>query len=572
MRPTDPGDGVRTTAMPVDLVPAFVARARAEPDRALFHLHGPDGIRRLTQGALLEGAWRYAALYRERGVRPGEVVFIALELSSDLLEAFLGAALAGCVPSFLPYPTAKQDPALFWSSHDALFRHVGAALVVTYPENGLAIGRHVAPGTIAVATPLDRPPSAAPGPEGWRAGPEALICLQHSSGTTGLKKGVPLTNRLLGHQIGAYRRAIGLSAEDRLVSWLPLYHDMGFVACFLLPLAVGCPVEMLDPFRWLADPLAVLEIAASTGARFAWMPNFAFQHLVNAARDDRRRVDLGGMRAFVDCSEPCRPETVDAFVARFAGWGIRREQVQVCYAMAEATFAVTQTRIGTAPRVLRLDRAALETRGRAEPASGAAAVASLSAGAPIHGMSVAILGPDLAPLPERRVGQVGVAGGSVFAGYHRAPDRTRAAFHEGLYLTGDLGFLSEGELHVLGRQDDVIIVLGRNVLAHEVEALVGSIPGIKPGRAVAFGLYNPHVGSEDLVVVAERDGAEADGTLLRRAVRARLESTIGVVPARTSLVDPGWLLKTTSGKISRGGSRDKYLSLPSHLAVVPEPA
>lgn len=561
------GDVVLPLSLPLDPVSAFLARARAEPERELFNLHGRDGTVRLTHGMLLAGAWRYAALYRERGVAPGEVVFIALKTSADLIQAFIGAALAGCLPSFLPYPTAKQDPALFWSSHDALFRHVAAPLIVTYPDNAAAIARHVTPGIMTVTTPLDLPVTAAPGPKAWSAEPDGLVCLQHSSGTTGLKKGVPLTRSLVAHQIEAYRGAIGLSAADRLVSWLPLYHDMGFVACFLVPLAVGCPVEMLDPFAWLADPLRFLEIAASTEARFAWLPNFAFQHLANAAGDDRRRVDLGAMRAFIDCSEPCRPETVDAFVARFAGWGLRREQVQVCYAMAEATFAVTQTRIGTVPRVLRLDRAALERDRRAEPASSQApALASLSTGTPIEGMSVVIRGPDHAPLPEGRVGQISIAGPSVFAGYHKAPERTRDAFHDGHYLTGDLGFMSSGELHVLGRQNDLVIVLGRNVFAHEVETLVGAIPGVKPGRAVAFGLYNDHVGSEDLVVVAELDGTEADRTVLRRAIRSRLESTIGVVPARTSLVEPGWLLKTTSGKISRGRSRDKYLSMASEPA------
>lgn len=544
---------------PADIIGALLGRTRQDPDRVLVSLYGRTGVERIGQGALLARSARFAALYRARHVERGEVVFIALKTSLDLLAAFVGAALVRAVPSLLPLPSAKQDPALFWRSHEALFRHVGARTIVTDPDYRDALRREVAPGLIEAVVAADLPEAAfviEPAP----ASADDVACLQHSSGTTGLKKGVPLTHRMVARQIAAYADAIGIGPDDTIASWLPLYHDMGFVACFLLPLATGCPVVLIDPFTWLGDPLMLFDAAARERARFAWLPNFAFQHLVNAAPDDRRRVDLGGMRAFVNCSEPCRPETVRGFAERFASWGVRPDQLQVCYAMAEATFAVTQTAPGSVPAVLRLDRAALETEGRAAPAGAGPARESLSTGRPIRGFEVAVRDPDGTDLPDDRVGEITIRGPSLFQGYDREPGRTGERLRDGWYRTGDRGFLHGGELHVIGRADDLMIVRGRNIVAHEVEALVGSVPGVKPGRAVAFGLYRAEIGSEDVVVVAElaRDGADA--AAIRRLVRTRLESVLGLVPARIKLVGPGWLSKTTSGKISRRHNRDKFLA------------
>ena len=553
--------------LPAGHFPApFLTRAATEPDRVLFRLGSAGRGEALTHGRLAEGARRFAGLVSGRGVRPGETVFVALKTSPELYEAFLGVCLAGAVPALLPPPSPKQDPTLFWTSHAALFRHVGAPLLVASAAHRDALHHHLGRDLIAVAVPEEA--------RGGEAGPDLpppvrdgdIACLQHSSGTTGLKKGVPLTHRMITRQVASYAAAIGLTATDPLVSWLPLYHDMGFVACLLAPLVLGCPVATLDPFEWLTDPLSLLELAAATDARFTWLPNFAFQHLVNAAAadDERRRVDLGRMRAFVNCSEPCKPATTAAFAARFASWGVRPDQIATCYTMAEATFAITSSAIGTPPTAVALDRTRLDRDGCAVPAGdGDDRVELLSCGRPIPGAAVAILDRDRlesGPLAEGRLGEIAVAGDSLFAGYHGDEARTRDVLRDGRYLTGDLGLELDGELFVLGRRDDLVIVLGRNLFAHEVEALVAEVPGVKPGRAVAFGIENIHTGSQDLVIVAELDGSDTDSPAVRGRIRTVVESTVGVVPGRIALVEGGWLIKTTSGKVSRGGNREKFVS------------
>ena len=494
-------------------------------------------------------------LLRAAGTRPGDIVLLSLPLGRPLLESFVGALVAGCVPSMMPVPSPKQDAALFWSSHDRLFTRLGGGPIVTTAANSAAIATHITGVTMTVLTPEDVVGVVMNGQvqvHEWHAGDVA--CLQHSSGTTGLKKGVALTFEAIDAQLEALAEALDAGARDTIVSWLPLYHDMGFVACLLLPLRIGMTSVLLDPFAWLLDPLSFLEAIARHEGALAWMPNFAFAHLVNAAFDDSRRVDLSPLRALIDCSETCRADTLEAFAARFGGWGLRPSAPRTCYAMAETVFAVTQS--AGAPRVLRVERAALEA-GRVVPSAGG--VALVSSGVPLPGVTLAILDEAGAPLPPDHVGQIAVRAPFLFSGYHLEPARTAAAFRDDRYLTGDVGFRSGDDLVVLGRRDDLLILLGRNVYAHEIEALLSDVGGLKPGRVLAMGLDDAAVGSQDLVIVAETGlGFEPKAT--RTAIRLRLESILGITPKRIVFVGAGWLVKSTSGKIGRAENRRKLLA------------
>ena len=540
---------------------ALLRRASDDPARVLVTLHQDGTDRDLTQADLVEGGRRWAARLRQAGAEPGRVVLVALPLSRDLVGAFLGTLFAGCVPSLMPCPSPRQDPDLFWSSHNALFARLGGGVMVTTAENRAAVAANITDAALSIVTPaVDADP-------GWREEPihswaeSDVACLQHSSGTTGLKKGVMLTFAAIDAQVTAYAEALGLGDADVVVSWLPLYHDMGFVACLLLPLATGTRTVMLDPFAWLVDPLVLFELIARHRGTLAWLPNFAFNHLVNAAHDDERRAGLGSVRAIINCSEPCKPESLARFGERFATWGLRADGLRTCYAMAETVFAVTQSPSGQAPCTLRVDRAAVETAGRvvAVPTGVADGMDVVSSGHPLPGVEVLILDPDRRPLAHGLVGEIAVRAPFLFSGYHLEPERAAGAFHEGCYLTGDLGFRAGEELFVLGRRDDLLIIFGRNVFAHEIEALLTGIPGLKPGRVLAMGLPNAETGSQDLVVLAEPGAGDAGAA--RSTVRSRLESVLGITVRRVEFVEPGWLVKSTSGKISRSANRRKYLAV-----------
>ena len=515
--------------MTAGFLDAFLRRAAREPEAVAFVFHGEPDAPPLTNAALRDGAQRWAALFRARS-RAGSVILLSLPVGRALLEAFVGALIAGRVPSMMPVPSAKQDPDLFWSSHDRLFTRLGGGLIVTTPANSASIAVHITGAPMIVLTPADAATervSAEVAVHPWRG--DDVACLQHSSGTTGLKKGVALTFDAIDAQLGALADTVGIGPADTVVSWLPLYHDMGFVACLLQPLRTGMTCVLLDPFAWLLDPLAFLEAVAIHGGALAWMPNFAFAHLVNAA-DETRRVDLSSLRALIDCSEACRVETLDAFSERFGRWGLRPDAPRTCYAMAETVFAVTQSR--GAPRILQVERARLEAGHAVASTSGTALVSS---GVPLPGVTLAILDDAGEALPDGRVGQIAVKAPFLFRGYHLEPERSAVAMRQGFYLTGDIGFRLEDDLFVLGRRDDLLILLGRNVYANEIESLLADVPGVKPGRLVALGLADEAIGSQELVVVAEALPG-TDEKAARRAIRLRLESILAVTPRRIVFV------------------------------------
>jgi acyl-CoA synthetase (AMP-forming)/AMP-acid ligase II len=537
----------------------FLSRASQDPDRLLVTIYKNKEPISLTYAGVSRLAETYAALLRERGALPGDVTLISLPTSPDLFAAFLGALLIGCVPSFMPLPSIKQDAALFWATHAALFSHIGNAFLVTSLENRTDIESHIPSGLRGIITSHEaRNSKGVPLTEVYDWQPNEIACLQHSSGTTGLKKGVALSFAKIALQIEIYAKAIALSEADTIVSWLPLYHDMGFIACFLMPLTIGNPLIMLDPFEWLADPLFLFELIDKHDGRYAWMPNFAFNHLVNVAFDDDRKVDLSRLRALINCSEPCKPDTFRSFASRFASWGLSQNSLQICYALAEAVFAVSQTRMGESSIQVSLP---VPHRGLAvgtaefDPAD-----KILSVGRPLPTVEIAVFNESCEAVGDEAIGQIGLRGPYIIDGYYRDEERTKKVFHEGFYLTGDLGFVRAGELFILGRLDDLIITLGKNIFAHDVEAIVGSVKGTKPGRAIAFGLYNATIGSEEIIIVAEKDAALTDELGIRNGIRSRLAAILGVVPKAILIVDAGWLIKSTSGKISRHENRLKYIS------------
>ncbi len=500
----------------------------------------------------LEGSARsFVAAYRGAGVPEGGLILIFLRHVPELYGSFVGAMLGGFVPSFMPCASPKQDPGIYWRSHAALFARVRPAAVVAdratladMAANGLELG-----ATRAVAIEDVTPAEAE-----WHI-PEfdATALLQHSSGTTGLKKGVALSYRAILSQLDSYGTAIALSPDDVIVSWLPLYHDMGFVACFLMPLYARVSIVHLDPFEWAAQPGRLFDHITRRRGTLTWLPNFAFEHLATMAEREAERYDLSSMRAFINCSETCKPASFDRFCRIFSASGVLPEQLQCCYAMAETVFAVTQTSLNIAPKRLTVDRDRLQRERRAVPSGNNADGQQLIAvGQPITGMKVAIFDKQRRPLSEGMVGEIGVCGDFLFSGYNADPDRTRERLCDGTYFTRDLGFVVDGAVFVLGRIDDLIIVSGRNVYAHEIEHLLQTIDGIKPGRSAALPWFDDRAGTYGLVVVAERSAPAIRAVAeIRTEILSRVYSVVGVMPRAVHVVDEGWLVKTTSGKISR---------------------
>jgi acyl-CoA synthetase (AMP-forming)/AMP-acid ligase II len=281
-----------------------------------------------------------------------------------------------------------------------------------------------------------------------------------------------------------------------------------------------------------------------------WLPNFAYNFCAQKIRDrDLEGVDLSSIRAFINCSEPAYHSSHQLFAERFHPYGIDINKLAVCYAMAETVFGVSQTPIGVPARVDTVERKALRAHNYAEAAvAGSKQVEQIvSTGYPIPGMEVRVLDANRTELPERQVGEIAVRSPYMLTEYYHRPDATEDAFHEGWYLTGDMGYLADGEVFVLGRKKDLLIVGGRNIYPQDLEALVSTVEGVHPGRVAVFGIPNPATGTEEASLVAEveTDDEEAQNAI-RAAIRRAVASGSDIAVRHVWLVPRGWLIKTST--------------------------
>jgi fatty-acyl-CoA synthase len=546
---------------------------RSEPERTVIHwMHPRRPESAMSRRELVCQAAGYAAALSAAGVRPGEVVILILQHSEALAASFFGAVLHGAVPSIMPFLTEKLSPDSYRRSLKALFDVTRPAAVITYPEFLAEVTGAIPAGgpvrNVLLASevaPATEPDFAAL--NGRRRSPEDIVLLQHSSGTTGLQKGVALSHRSIFRQLGAYAKAIRLRSDDVIVSWLPLYHDMGLIAGFLMPLLEGVPLVLMSPFDWVRAPYKLMQAVSHHRGTLSWLPNFAYNFCAQKIRDrDLEGVDLSSWRAVINCSEPMHYHSHRMFLERFRGHGLRAEALATCYAMAENVFAVTQGGIDRPVTVDAISQRGLLVDRVARPANGDEAMRMLSCGAPLANAEVRVVDDARADLPERRLGEIMLRSDCMLSGYYRRDDLTEKAFHRGWYLTGDLGYQADGEVYVTGRKKDLIIVGGKNVYPQDLESLASEVPGVHPGRAVAFGVYSEEMGTEEVVIVAEMDSedgdpgsAEAAGRLAEE-IRTRVTRGSDIALRQVKVVGRGWLLKTSSGKIARSANRDKFLA------------
>lgn len=545
---------------PLTILAPALQRAEDDPDGIALWVHARGRVTAVSNRELILAARRYASVLRRAGVGRGDIVILMLDHSVDQYTGFIGAMLVGAIPSFMPPLTKKQSPTLYWAAHAALFERITPRALIIADERVAQLRSHIAATALAVITPDDAAVAAPDLGAPIGAAPDDVAFLQHSSGTTQLKKGVQLSHRAILAQVAAYGAALHVMPADRIASWLPLYHDMGLIACFIAPLVLGVPVASLDPFEWVVAPDLLLRAIAEHRCTLTWMPNFAFHHLARLRRSEVY-YDLESMRAWIDCSEPCRPATFDLFAESFADCGVTADRLQVCYAMAETVFAVSQTPIGRPVNRLRVDPACLRSAQQVSPRPpDMPGTDLLSAGRILPGLRVSILSDNGVPLPDGHVGEIAVSGDFLFEGYFRLPERTAERLVGGWYRTADQGFLWNGDLYVLGRLDDLIIVNGRNFYCHELEHIASAIPGIKPGRAAAFPVDDAAGGTQAAVVVAECDDPHGpESRALKRRLKEEILSRCDLTVREAALVPAGWIVKTTSGKVSRVENRAKYL-------------
>ncbi len=561
-----------------------VLKHRGRADAARTHLIFYDDEREstsLTFGELFEGAGRVAADLAQRGIGCGDCVALMLPTSRDFFLAYAGTLLAGATPVPI-YPPFRADRiAEYAERQSAILSNAGARLLVTFREAaGVAkLLKPLVPSLEGVVTAKALAQSRAEAPLGPQLHSRAddLALLQYTSGSTGNPKGVMLTHANLLANVRAIGAALGLRNDDIGISWLPLYHDMGLIGAWLMPLYFGLPVVVLSPLAFLSRPARWLRAFHLYRGTISAAPNFAYELAAAKISDDKiAGLDLSAWRAALNGAEPVLPATLERFAARFAPCGFRREALLPVYGLAEASLAVTIPPVGRGPRVDRLDRAAFAQEGRAVPMQPRDAstpdpnddphvISFVSVGPPIPGHQVRIANDRGEDAGERVEGQLWFRGPSTTRGYYRNEAATSALFPQGLPAgwvnSGDRGYRAGGEIFITGRVKDIIIHAGHNLYPHEIEDAVARVSGVRKGCVVAFGAADPVAGTERLVVVAESRERNRDARQrLAKAITAQVTQALGLPPNVVEVLPPNSIPKTSSGKLRRDETRKRFLS------------
>jgi fatty-acyl-CoA synthase len=548
-----------TAQQPSFSLPGRIERATERGHGITFVTNGAAD--RLSWAELHTEARAMAANLQSRGISPGDHVALLGPTSRPLVTAIQAVWLTGATVVVLPLPMRLGSLEEFVAQTRVRIRSADTAMVLV--DGDLAAFIEPTPEDPPLVVLADLAPAAGRPTEldfnAKEVDPQSLAILQFTSGSTSDPRGVMLPHATVLANLDGVATAAALDPDDDvLVSWLPLYHDMGLIGLLTLPMISGAELVLGAPQDFMAAPARWMQWMSDYGGTATAGPNFSY---ALAARALRRMsdLDLSRWRVALNGAEPVNPATMHDFIAAAEPFGFRPGAAFPAFGMAEVAIG------GSFPPPMRglvtdhVDAHALENENRAVPvapdADGVRQLARL--GRPIPGLEFRICDPATGEeRAEREVGELEISGTSVTPGYYKHPDVTAASFRNGWLRTGDLAYLVEGELVICGRIKDMIIVGGRNVFPQDVERVVEEVDGVRAGNVIAFGV-DGHRGKEGIVVVAETKASDA--TTLRAAVAERIRAAIGLPAGDIVLVEPGTIPKTSSGKLQRSLCKTRYL-------------
>ncbi|WP_374023658.1 AMP-binding protein [Mycobacterium sp. HNNTM2301] len=560
-------------------IPALLReRASLQPNRTAFtfmnYEHDPSGVEdNLTWSQLYRRTLNLAQELRQHG-STGDRALILAPQGLDYVTAFLGAIQAG----FIAVPLgAASDERVSSVLHDAspsavLTTSSTAGKIAGYLESKCA---ETAPSLVEVDL-LDLDSKKAPVAR-TESSPDTVY-LQYTSGSTRTPAGVMVSHRnILANfehmNAGFFGDHGGVAPPDStMVSWLPLYHDMGLQLGIIFSVLSGFRSVLTDPVSFLQRPARWMQLLARNSRAHSAAPNFAFELAARkTSDDDLAGLDLGDVSCIFNGGERVQPATLQRFAERFGRFNLRDKVLRPSYGLAEATLYVSTREAGQRPEVVHFDSEEL-TAGRAKRRAGAGGTALVSYGVP-RSPKVRIVDPESRiECPAGTTGEIWVHGGNVATGYWQKPSDTEHTFGATLVArsadtperpwlrTGDLGFISDGELFIIGRIKDLLIVYGRN---HSPDDLEGTIQSIAPGRCAAISV--PDQGTEKLVAIIElknrADSMDQNGNgfdVVKRKVTSAISDVHGVSIADLVVVAPGSIPITTSGKVRRAACVERY--------------
>ncbi len=558
--------GLAAPTAAATLVQVLQHHAEKHPERTHIRLYSDEGEgETISYGELLAEASLLAAGLQASGLAVGEAVLIMLPTGRDYFISFFGVLLAGGVPVPVYPPGRLKQIEEHLQRHAAIAANSLAKIMITMPEatafTRLMHTKVASLNKIATVAEILALGSGHPLHLPALSGSNTAF-LQYTSGSTGMPKGVVLSNANLLANIRAMGRVLEVSSEDVFISWLPLYHDMGLIGAWLGSLYYACPLVIMSPLTFLARPVRWLKAISRYGGTLAAAPNFAYELCYRRIDEEELRgIDLSSWRGAFNGAEAVSPTSMQGFTDRFAPYGFRPESKMPVYGLAESSVGLAFPPLGRGPRIDHLDRQVLMKEGKAEPVSSATpeALSLPGCGMPLPGHQIRIVDGNNRELPERRQGLIQFQGPSTTSGYFRNPEQSKELFNGPWLDSGDLGYLANGELFITGRSKDMIIKAGRNIYPVELEEAVSGIEGIRKGNVAIFGCTDRQSGTEKMVVLAEtRKRKQEDQEKLRIAINTVVNDLTGTAPDEIVLAPPNTVLKTSSGKIRRRANRELY--------------
>jgi fatty-acyl-CoA synthase len=554
----------------VRTLPEALADAARSGEGYIFIDH--RGETRRSYAEIYDASVRAARAFRKLGLRPGDLVALIIAEAEQFLCTLFGASIAGVVPASLYPPAPTADLQHYIASTAATVRFARARAVVTAARFVDSFGRWRSSCPELTLVIAYEPLAAEAGNARGRLAADASDCVreasaddiafvQFTSGSTSAPKGVAVSHRSLSANIEAINGPAGLAtgASDSAVSWLPLHHDMGLVGMALGAMYAGRPAVLMAPERFVKRPAEWLRAISRHRGTVSFAPSFAYDLCVRRVKPrDLEGIDLTCWRVAGCGGEPIHAQALAAFAEAFRVVGFRDTSFVPSYGLAEHVLAATLAPRGRPLRVAHLSAGDVAGRvaGISPENARAEQTTIVSCGPCLPGHRLRIVDENGRNLPDGAIGEIMLAGPSVMKGYYSDDDLTSETLRDGWLGTGDLGYLSDGELFVCGRIKDIVIVNGRKHHPHDLEWVVDDVAGVRRGRVVAFGAMR--IGAQDRVVIVVEPSGTVSAETLTETIRQRVAVVCGLHVDEIVLVPSGAIGRTTSGKVQRSATKERY--------------